>query len=287
MGGVSGKKEGKIMVTGYNLRLDKNTSEFQGYVKLGESHLSTQKAKTTECLRKYIIDGIADGTQMERDWFPQIDADIFISHSHADENLAKGLAGWLYDSFGLNCFIDSCVWEYADDLLDMINDDFSDKQNKPTGGCVYDHKKCNTASKHVNTLLTIALHKMIDKAEVTLLLNTQNSISKYADVYQKATYSPWIYSEIVCTEIVRKKTISEYRYNKILEHYIEKSEFRNDGFSAAYEVSLGHLKGMDMQCLKEWKNSYEKHKVKYALDSLYKITHEEETRNISIGMLYV
>lgn len=287
MGGNSSKKEGKIMVTGYNLRLDKNTSEFLDYVELGKNHLNTQKAKTTEYLQKYIIDGIADGTHIERDWFPQIDADIFISHSHTDEKLAQGLAGWLNHTFGLNCFIDSCVWGYSDEILEKINDAYSDRQGKPTGGCTYDHKKCNTASKHVNTMLTIALHKMIDKAEVTLLLNTQNSISKYADVYQKATYSPWIYSEIVCTEIVRKKTISEYRDNKILEHYIEKSEFRNDGFSAAYEVSLGHLKEMDMQCLKEWKNSYEKHKVKYALDSLYKITHEEETRNISIDMLYL
>lgn len=286
MGGVSSKKEGKLMVTGYNLRLDKNTSEFQGYVKLGESHLSTQKAKTTECLRKYIIDGIADGTQIERDWFPQIDADIFISHSHADEKLAKGLAGWLYDSFGLNCFIDSCVWGYADDLLDMINDDFSDKQNKPTGGCVYDHKKCNTASKHVNTLLTIALHKMIDKAEVTLLLNTQNSISKYADVYQQATYSPWIYSEIVCTEIVRKKQISEYRNEIYLEHYFEKSEFRKDGFNAAYGISLEHLKGIDIMLLHKWKNSYDMHNVTYPLDCLYKLTHEKETRNIPMDVLY-
>ena len=52
------------------------------------------------------------------------------------------------------------------DLLEMINDEYSDKRNKPSGGCIYDHKKCNTASKHVDTMLTIALYKMIDKAEI-------------------------------------------------------------------------------------------------------------------------
>ena len=122
-----------------------------------------------------------------------MEADVFISHSHADEKLAKGLAGWLHSCFGLTCFIDSCVWGYADDLLEMINDEYSDKKNKPSGGCIYDHKKCNTASKHVNTMLTIALYKMIDKSEITILLNTNSSIKKYKDIYQQTTYSPWIY----------------------------------------------------------------------------------------------
>lgn len=286
MGGIGGKKEGEIMVTGYNLCMNKNTNIFQEYVTIGKNHLVTQKEKAIDCLQKYVIDGIADGTKIEKDWFPQIEADIFISHSHADEKLAKGLAGWLYDSFGLNCFIDSCVWGYADDLLDMINDDYSDRQNKPTGGCVYDHEKCNTASKHVNTVLTIALHKMIDKSEVTFLLNTSNSISRYSDVYQQATYSPWIYSEIVCTQIVRRKPISEYRNKIYLEHYFENSEFRNDGFSAAYGISLEHLKEIKVTDLYEWKNLYDKHNTTYPLDCLYKLTHERETRNIPIDLLY-
>lgn len=95
-------------------------------------------------------------------------------------------------------------------------------------------------------MLTIALHKMIDKTEVTFLLNTDNAISKYEEVYQQATYSPWIYSEIV-----RKKSISEYRNKICLEQFSAKS---NDGFAAAYKVSLEHLKEIDMQCLEEWKN---------------------------------
>ena len=165
------------MVTGYNLHLDKDITKFQDYVQIGETHLSGQKAKVSENLKKYVIDGIVDGTQIEKDWFPQMEADVFISHSHADEKLAKGLAGWLHSCFGLTCFIDSCVWGYADDLLEMINDEYSDKKNKPSGGCIYDHKKCNTASKHVNTMLTIALYKMIDKSEITILLNSVCSLS--------------------------------------------------------------------------------------------------------------
>ena len=58
---------------------------------------------------------------MQANWFPQIKADIFISHSHKDEDLALALAGWLKVSFGLTAFIDSCVWGYANDLLKMID----------------------------------------------------------------------------------------------------------------------------------------------------------------------
>lgn len=274
------------MVTGYNLHLSKDTTKFHDYVKIGETHLSEQKAKVSKDIKKYIIDGIADGTQIEKDWFPQMEADIFISHSHTDEELAKGLAGWLYSCFGLTCFIDSCVWGYADELLELINDEYSDKKDKPSGGCVYDHKKCNTASKHVNTMLTIALHKMIDKAEITILLNTNSSIKRYKDVYQESTYSPWIYSEIVCTEIVRKKPISKYRWEPVLEHSFEKSQARDDGFHAVYEVSLDHLESLDMLKLLEWKKLYDDHEVRYPLDYLYKLTYKKETEKIPVNIAW-
>ncbi|WP_455146633.1 hypothetical protein [Clostridium sp.] len=273
------------MVTGYNLYLDRDEKGFQNYIDIGKKHLKEQKAKTKDCLREYIKNGIADGTQIEKDWFPQIEADIFLSHSHEDEELALGLAGWLNKTFGLKCFIDSCVWGYADDLLEQINCEFSDKQKNTAGGYTYNHVECITASKHVNTLLTIALHKMIDKAEVTLLLNTQNSISKYEDVYKEATYSPWIYSEIICTQIVRKKKISDYRSGAQLE-YFEKSNSGKDGFNAAYGISLDHLKKIERTHLFEWEKYYDIHTVAYPLDCLYKLTYLEETKNIHLDVFH-
>lgn len=282
--GISSKEGGK-MVTGYNLCLDRDEKDFQNYIDIGKKHLNEQKAKTKDCLQEYIKNGIADGTQIEKDWFPQIEADIFLSHSHEDEKLALGLAGWLNKTFGLKCFIDSCVWGYADDLLEQINCEFSDKQKNLAGGYTYNHRKCITASKHVDTLLTIALHKMIDKAEVTLLLNTQNSISKYEDVYQEATYSPWIYSEIICTQIVRKKKISDYRSGAQLE-YFEKSNSGKDGFNAAYGISLDHLKKIGCAHLSRWEKIYDTYKEAYPLDCLYKLTHVEETKSIRLDVLH-
>lgn len=45
-------------------------------------------------------DGSIDGTNLSDEWFQKIQSDIFISHSHNDENLAYALAGWLKDTFG-------------------------------------------------------------------------------------------------------------------------------------------------------------------------------------------
>lgn len=274
------------MFTGYNLELNKEDNEidFLQYTKKGEEHLKSQKAIFKRNIDEYIVNGISDGTKMEKDWFPSIEADIFISHSHIDEKLANGIAGWINEKFGLKCFIDSCVWNYSDDLLEMINKDFSDKESNGKGGYIYDHKKCNSASKHVNTMLSIALQKMIDKTEVTILLNTSNSIDKYNSVYQDATYSPWIYSEIVCTQIVRRKPLNEYRkfQQRTLKFAHESAQMsNNEEYRALYKVSLDHLSVVDTASLMEWEKKYQNKKIVYPLDYLYEITQPSEMKKIA------
>lgn len=291
MGRRCRKEKGKVdskgenMFTGYNLKLDKvnNEIDFLQYTKQGEEHLKSQKAIFKDNIDKYIVNGISDGTKMEKDWFPSIEADIFISHSHIDEKLANGIAGWLNEKFGLKCFIDSCVWNYSDDLLEMINSKFSNKRLDQDGGYLYSYKKCNTASKHVNTMLSIALQKMIDKTEVTILLNTSNSIEKYNDVYENSTYSPWIYSEIICTQIVRRKPLNEYRqFQKILKFAHESAQMRNnDEYKSIYEVSLDHLNDLDSLDLMEWERRYQKKNIIYPLDYLYEITEPNEMKKIA------
>ena len=271
------------MFTGYNLVVeDKGKEFFENYKELGRTHLANQKAVFKEKIEDYIINGVGDGTKMESDWFPSIEADIFISHSHADEALAAGIAGWINSCFGLNCFIDSCVWNYCDDLLEMINDRFSNKRKNPNGGYLYDHKKCNVACQHVNTMLSVALQKMIDKTEMILLLNTSNSVTAYENVYKEATYSPWIYSEIICTQIVRKKPLSEYRtLDSVLKHVFESGQrYDESEFKAVYEVSLSHLGMLSVATLLTWRDLYKNKKILYPLDYLYRITYPEEIKKI-------
>lgn len=113
-------------------------------------------------LNNYIgVDGIINGCELEADWFPKVQADVFLSHSHKDEELAIRLAGWLYDKFKLTTFIDSCIWGYSDNLIRRIDDKYCKNYKNQT----YYYKKRNTSTSHVHMMLMNALMKMIDKSE--------------------------------------------------------------------------------------------------------------------------
>lgn len=272
------------MFAGFNLDLSSNLNKsinFSEYKKIGETHLNNQKTYCENLLRNYIINGTADGTKLQNDWFPQVNANIFISHSHNDLELAQGVAGWLHETFGLNCFIDSNVWGYADELLKIINSEYSDEHQDKDGGYLYSHEKCNTASKHVNVMLSIALQQMIDKTEATFVLNTDNCIKKYKDVPKDKTYSPWIYTEIICTELVRKKPLSEYRkQSTVFAHQENAQKSFNEEYSAAYEVSLEHLKDISISTLLDWANTHKKTNCEYPLNELYLITNPEQMKKL-------
>lgn len=267
------------MYTGFNLQLDQNATIFcdgvyEEFIEVGKQHLDNQEATYKMELKKYVRGKEIDGTKIQKEWFPQIEADIFISHSHKDEDLACALAGWIYENFGLKCFIDSNVWGYADELLEEMNEKLSHKRSDGKGGYLYNHQSCNQVSQHVNTMLSIALQKMIDKVEAIILLNTEQSIQVCSDSGMNKTYSPWIYSEIICTQIVRKKPLLAYRDYRLVN---KSSMILNESVqflmhsAISYTVSLKHLKELNEEDLRRWKIEYllYRKRYEYALDVLY------------------
>ena len=276
------------MFSGYNLSLSDNffkcKEDFSHYKNLGEEHLTNEVYRYKKEIANYINKDEINGSRIQRDCFPEIEADIFISHSHNDVNLANALAGWIHETFGLKVFIDSNVWIDSNKLLDDLNTNYSDKREELDGSFVYDYKSCNDVSKHVNIMLSIALQKMIDKTECVILLNTNNSIKVFDEKNKKIdiTYSPWIYSEIICTQIARKKPLLLYRDYKsaeligtiLCEQYINMKIF--------YDISLNHLIEIKKENLIEWKNEYEENEELYIekpLDALYTFTHKDELDN--------
>lgn len=280
------------MYSGFDLQLDKNSiifedsKEYEKLRKIGENHLNNQKASFEKKLEVYVEDNIIDGTKIQDEWFPEIEADIFISHSGDDNELANALAGWLYHTFGLRCFIDSNVWGYSKTLLEMMNSRLSHKRKDTYGVGLYDHESCNQVSQHVNTMLSIALQKMIDKTETVVLLNTNNTVKVCSETQMEKTYSPWIYSEIICTKFVRKKPLLAYRKYKFEENEFsaiyESVQFEKN-FDVSYSVSLEHLKSLRESDLLKWEKRYNKN-YEYALDALYEIMCPgavESTKNLS------
>lgn len=179
-----------------------------------------------------------NGNALINQWFPKIQKpDIFISHSHNDEKLAKALAIWLEDTFSLTSFIDSTVWGDFTLLRKKINNYFRREL-----GSAYDCDQQDRVSQHVLLMLNTSLMEMMDRCQCLFFLNTPNSIS-IEDVCDNSTYSPWIFSEIGMFNCIEKRNL----FDKSIEssHY---KEFAN----IAYKLDLTQLKELTCNDLNEW-----------------------------------
>lgn len=269
------------MYRGFNLLLEKNSfseGDFEAFKEEGSKSSSSQKTSIVETIKSFVRnDGSLDGSMMQANWFPQIEADIFISHSHKDKDLAHALAGWLKETFGLTAFIDSCVWGCANELLKMIDDEYCYQIKTNT----YNYQKRNRSTSHIHMMLSVALTQMIDNTECLFFLNTPNSITPNTIINQ--TESPWIYSEIAMSRLIRKKELKEYRDMAVTE---SQKVFAEGGtLNVRYDLPTEHLTEIDTDILESWENSwcflnssnheylqYPKKLRVHALDKLYELT---------------
>lgn len=220
--------------------------------------------------------------KLEKDWFPKFNADVFLSHSHDDEDLAIKLAGWLNENFQITTFIDSCIWGYCKDLMRILDDGYSKKRTDVNGITTYDYDDSSYAASHVHMLLNNALAKMIDETECLIFLNTPNSITPEESV-KKRTKSPWLYSELTISQIIRHQELSVYRKN-IQTKAVEKSySLQESLLSILYTTSTEHL--YKLSNLRSWYDWCKRDKTKkpsnwQSLDKLYEI---EEIKSVPIN----
>lgn len=251
------------MHRGFKLSLDWENEHF--YQK-GLDKFETNRSSIKKTLHGFAgKDGVLKGSQLQSNWLPQVKADVFISHSHQDERLAVSIAGWLQEKFGLEVFIDSCIWGYADDLLWLIDNNYC---LNPSGE-TYSYEKRNQSTSHVHMMLSTALSMMIDKAECLFFLNTPNTIQT-TDATNK-TQSPWIYNEISMSAIIRKRKLSEYR-REFTKAFSSRGRM-NESEMINYEVNLSHLQYLTGSDLDKWEKRYEEVSLheKYPLNKLYEL----------------
>jgi len=104
------------MYSGFNVDLSDLTFH-DGVLPAGQRQYDLNQEKVRAKLASFVAaDGKIDGGDLQEEWFPTIEADVFISHSHKNLDKAIALSGWLH-SRGISSFLDSCVWGNADDLL--------------------------------------------------------------------------------------------------------------------------------------------------------------------------
>ncbi|GAA7528106.1 toll/interleukin-1 receptor domain-containing protein [Helicobacter pylori] len=116
---------------------------------------------------------------------PQLkNAQVFLSHSHADRNKALEVKNYLESKTKRKVSIDSLFWDYKDDVLNKL--------------AKYD---CISRIKDAFTLiLRESLQDMIEKCPYFVFLQSSNSVSNQGlscnQDLLKITYSAWIYEEL-------------------------------------------------------------------------------------------
>ncbi|MGL2896438.1 TIR domain protein [Helicobacter pylori] len=111
---------------------------------------------------------------------PQLkNAQVFLSHSHADINKALEVKNYLENQIKRKVFIDSLFWDYKDDVLNKLAeyDDISKIKDAFT------------------LILRESLQDMIEKCPYFVFLQSSNSVSFNQNLL-KITYSAWIYEEL-------------------------------------------------------------------------------------------
>ncbi|MGN4485315.1 hypothetical protein ACTFPQ_25020 [Bacillus cereus group sp. MYBK5-1] len=226
----------------FNLRVD---GDYSGYHDIGLNLYRLQKKNIEDDLKHYFMREsleVLDANSIENEWFPSIEASIFISHSHLDEAKAIGLAGWLYSEFGLKSFIDSGLWGHSNELLKYLDENYCLQDNGK-----YNYQQRNLTTSHVYMILSISLMKMIDKCEAFFFINSNNaldySINKYVD--GSFTQSPWIYNELSIVDKIRVSPPERYNFVNFKKSSKKDLEILNEAqnIKIAYEVT-GALKKM-------------------------------------------
>ncbi|MBM0612058.1 toll/interleukin-1 receptor domain-containing protein [Helicobacter pylori] len=132
---------------------------------------------------------------------PQLkNAQVFLSHSHADINKALEVKNYLENQIKRKVFIDSLFWDYKDDVLNKLAkyDDISRIEDAFT------------------LILRESLQDMIKKCPYFVFLQSKNSVSNQGlsrnQDLLKITYSAWIYEELKIAH-----SISESRQSPMME----------------------------------------------------------------------
>ena len=222
------------MFAKFNLELNKDNLAFNKIFDIwGLGQYEKHKQEIHHALDKYLIDdGYLDASKIEEDWFPSVNTQVFLSHSHQDEEDVIRLAGFLFENYGITSFIDSTIWGYANNLLKQIDDKYCVKKGKKSDGFTYDYDKRNQSTAHVHMILQGALAKMINRCEALVFVNTPSSL-KPADLGDdKTTASPWIYSELLMANTFPARPPEYYgilkdkRHDDFLEHFDLKVNYR-------------------------------------------------------------
>ncbi len=186
-------------------KVDLDSSENQNILKPSARPFNNQAHQVNEVVEKIaekiynLIEGakhpnddiILNHNKIKEAFFspfkPQLkDAQVFLSHSHADKNKALEVKNYLESETNHRVFIDSLFWDYKDDVLNKLAeyDDTSKIEDAFT------------------LILRESLQIMIEKCPYFVFLESKNSVSNQG--LSRTTYSAWVYEELKIAHSIRE-----------------------------------------------------------------------------------
>ncbi|MFT2747786.1 TIR domain protein [Helicobacter pylori] len=127
---------------------------------------------------------------------PQLkNAQVFLSHSHADKNKALEVKNYLESKTNHRVFIDSLFWDYKNNVLKEI------KKH---------HIDVSKIEDAFTLILRESLQDMIEKCPYFVFLQSNNSASNQG--LSCITYSAWIYEELkIANGLIADSALQESR----------------------------------------------------------------------------
>ncbi len=123
---------------------------------------------------------------------PQLkDAQVFLSHSHADKNKALKVKNYLESETDHRVFIDSLFWDYKNNIL---------KEMKKH------HIDVSKIEDAFTLILRESLQDMIEKCPYFVFLQNNNSVSNQG--LSRTTYSAWVYEELKIAHSIRESRLT-------------------------------------------------------------------------------
>ncbi|OLR44444.1 toll/interleukin-1 receptor domain-containing protein [Helicobacter pylori] len=124
---------------------------------------------------------------------PQLkDAQVFLSHSHADKNKALEVKNYLESETNHRVFIDSLFWDYKNNVLKEI------KKH---------HIDVSKIEDTFTLILRESLQDMIEKCPYFVFLQSNNSVS-FNQNLSCITYSAWVYEELRIAHSIRESRLT-------------------------------------------------------------------------------
>lgn len=258
------------MYKAFRIKLDDIRQIVSTYKLYGKKQSLSINESLQPAMEKYLdVNGVLSGQRIMDDWFSQVKADVFISHSHRDDDDVHGLAGWLYQNFGLVSFIDADVWGYCDNLIKKMDEEYSTKNGK------LDYASIRQTTAHVHVMLMSALSKMINKTECLFFLDSDQSISARDTVLK--TRSPWIYNELLISSMIKPQVLTRKKVRiQDSRLILERREFAATEMQVDYPVAYKHMKSISGTELNNWLAWYKRYRGntsatyrEFPLDILY------------------